>query len=90
MNDNLLGRFTALVLILGAVYGVHAISRGGLGCPAAHSSCCAMSMTRGEASEADEASPAKPAAAGAVEADDEAKLLKKAPVVPPAPAEQAD
>lgn len=90
MNDNLLGRVAALALILGAVYGVHAISRGGLGCPAAHSACCAMSFEPKEASESGEASPAKPAAAGAVEADDEAKLLKKVPVVPPAPAEQDD
>lgn len=89
MNDNLLGRVTALALILGAVYGVHAISRGGLGCPVSQSSCCMMPMTHGEAAADEKAVPA-----GKVEkaepVDEDAKLRNKAPVVPPAPADQDD
>jgi len=89
MNDNLLGRVTALALILGAVYGVHAISRGGLGCPLAHSSCCMMPASHGEAAADEKAEPA-----GTVEkaepADEDAKLRNKEPVVPPAPADQDD
>lgn len=60
-NDrNMLGRVLALALILGAVYGVRAISRGGLGCPLGmNSSCCAMGH-HDEKSEAqdDKAEPA--------------------------------
>lgn len=81
MNDNLLGRITALALILGTVYGVHAIARGGFACPLGKGSCCVMAIPHDEAPAAEAAAPAKLDAVGA---DDEAKLQKKAPVVPPA------
>ncbi|MFI5346812.1 MAG: hypothetical protein ACHQ51_10600 [Elusimicrobiota bacterium] len=57
MNDNLMGRITALALILGVAYGVHAISRGGLGCPLGNGSCCMMEAPHDEAAE--KAAPAK-------------------------------
>jgi hypothetical protein len=87
MNDNLLGRITALALILGAAFGVHAIARGGFSCPLGRGSCCLMAVPQ-DASVAKpaEAPVEKPAAAAlnAPGADDEATLSKKAPVVPPA------
>ena len=57
-NDgNILGRLTALALIIGAVYGVHMISLGGLGCPLGDGSCCA-----GEHSHSEDAHALAPAA----------------------------
>jgi hypothetical protein len=84
-NDGgMLGRALALALILGAVYGVHAISRGGMGCPLGEgASCCAMGHHHDEAAEGDEH---RAAAKGHVadEADEDAKIEAKAPVTPPA------
>lgn len=86
-DKNLLGRLIALVLILGAAYGVRAIARGGLSCPfGAGGNSCVMAIP------AAANVPAVDAKAAPVEkfdadndgADDEAKLEKKAPVVPPA------
>jgi hypothetical protein len=63
MNDNLLGRITALSLILGVAYGVHAISRGGMGCPLGDGSCCAMEVPghhdHDEAAHDEKGAPAK-------------------------------
>ena len=86
-NDGgVLGRLTALALILGVAYGVHSISRGGLGCPLGHGSCCAMAIPHEEAADAEKSAPAKFDADRADEADD-AKLESKAPVAPPVKAD---
>ena len=54
-NDgNRLGRLTALVLIVGAVYGVHMISQGRL-CPLGDHSCCGMEA------HSEDSAPATPA-----------------------------
>jgi hypothetical protein len=75
-NDGrFLGRLIALALILGAAYGAHAISRGGLGCPLGDGSCCRMSVPHDESREA------------VSDSDDDAKLEQKAPVTPPAKAD---
>lgn len=45
MNDNqggLMGRITALALILGVAFGVRAIANGGMGCPLGNGACCLM------------------------------------------------
>ena len=90
-NDGgFLGRLIALALILGAAYGVHSISRGGMGCPLGDGSCCAVEGHDGAHDEAHEhehgdakAAPAKLDADAAADSDEDAKLEKKAPVVPP-------
>ena len=91
MNDdkNMLGRIIALGLLLGAAYGVHSIAHGGFTCPSGNGSSCVMAIPA--------AFPAPPVDVNAapveklepVDAngeDEDAKLEKKAPVVPPAPA----
>ena len=83
-NDgNLLGRITALALILGAVYGVHAISRGRLGCPLGNGSCCGMESSAHSIDAHHESEHPMDVDGG----EDEAKLEEKAPVAPPKPAE---
>jgi len=90
-NDGgLMGRLTALALILGVAYGVHSISRGGLGCPLGDGSCCSLAVPHDEAHEhehehaaAEKASPAKFDADSAADLDEDAKLEKKAPVALP-------
>lgn len=48
-NGGLLGRITALALILGVAYGVRSIARGGMGCPMSGSSCCMPGARHDEA-----------------------------------------
>jgi hypothetical protein len=87
-DKNLLGRLFALVLILGAAYGVHAIAHGGFSCPLGnegHSCVMAIPAAVGTPAVDAKAAPVEKADAddGAAE-DEDAKLEKKAPVVPPA------
>ncbi|MDE2142739.1 MAG: hypothetical protein KGJ84_10040, partial [Elusimicrobia bacterium] len=56
---NLLGRVIALALILGAVYGVREISRGGLGCSLGEGGSCTFVMPHEDSSPAVKAAPAK-------------------------------
>jgi hypothetical protein len=83
MNDSLLGRVVALALILGVAYGVHSISRGGLGCPLGTGSCCATAIPHDEAPAAEKAVPAKLGADGDAGSDEEPKNV-------PAPAPAKD
>lgn len=92
MNDdkNLLGRVIALALILGAAYGASAIAHGGFSCPFGEAGRCVMSIPAAAPAPAVDTKEA-PVEAAPVEKDSEdedATLEKKAPVVPPAPAEK--
>jgi hypothetical protein len=81
-NDNIFGRVMALALIVGAVYGANAISRGKFGCGDGPGRCCTMTLPEIPASGDAKAQPAKfDADNGASE--DEAKIEAKAPVAPP-------
>ena len=82
-DRNLFGRALALVLLLAAAYGVRAILRGGSAC-AAGDSRCTMGAPAAPAG-GEEAAPAeKPGTKAAPDEDEESKLERKAPVVPPA------
>jgi hypothetical protein len=93
MNDdkNFLGRVLALALILGTAYGVRAIARGRFDCAMGGGSSCTMGIpAEAPAPAVDEkAAPVEKADADSGE-DEDAKLQKKAPVEPPAPAEKAE
>lgn len=41
-GKNRFGRAVALLLLIGVVYGVRSIARGGLMCPTNRGSCCSM------------------------------------------------
>ena len=84
-SKNLLGRVVALALMIGAVCGVRAISRGSYGCALGAGSCCMHEMR--EEGERDADAKAAPAKADADADKDEAKIQAKAPVSPPKPAE---
>ena len=88
MNDdkNILGRVIALALIVGAAYGARAIARGRFDCAAGVGTRCEMGIPP------QAPAPAVDAKAAPVEKfdanndsgeDEDAKLEKKAPVVPP-------
>jgi hypothetical protein len=86
MNDdkNLLGRVIALGLMLGAAYGAYSVAHGRFDCSVGSGSACVMGIP------AAAFAPAVDAKAAPVEKDEtggedeDAKLQKKAPVVPPA------
>jgi hypothetical protein len=86
-NDkNILGRVVALVLILGAAYGARSIARGRFDCAAGSGSSCEMGIpAAAPAPDVDaKAAPAEKFDANNDAGEDEdAKLEKKAPVVPP-------
>lgn len=93
MNDNLLGKAIALALIIGAVYGARSIARGGFSCPLGDGSRCIMAIPATNPAPAVDMKEAAPAEAAPVEKeseDEDATLEKKAPVVPPAPAEKIE
>ncbi len=85
-NDkNYLGRVLALALILGAVYGARSIARGRFDCAVGNGTSCEMGIP------APAPAPAVDAKAAPAEKfdadndageDEDAKLQKKAPVVP--------
>jgi hypothetical protein len=87
MNDkNLLGRAIALVLLLGAAYGVRAIARGRFDCAIGDAASCVMGVpAAAPAPVVDEkAAPVEKTGADVEPGEDEdSKLEKKAPVVPP-------
>ena len=85
MNDrNILGRVLALVLLAGAVYVVRSIAHGGMTCPLGSGSSCVMAIPAAFPAPAVDVNAA-PVEKGDVNGEDEdAKLEKKAPVVPPA------
>jgi hypothetical protein len=90
MNDdkNILGRVLALALILGTVYGVYAIAHGRFDCALGGGSACVMGIPAAPLAPAVDAKAApveKLKANGDAGDDDEAKLEKKAPAVPPEP-----
>ena len=87
MNDrNILGRVLALVLLAGAAYAVRSIAQGGMACPLGSGSSCVMAIPAAFPAPAVDANAAPVEKADAVNGEDEeAKLEKKAPVVPPAP-----
>jgi hypothetical protein len=82
-SGNLFGRFLALALIVGAVYGVRAIVRGDFGCAGG---CCMMGMHHETAGHDQDHEADAKAGAGAVDADgdEDAKLEAKAPIAAPA------
>ena len=87
MNDekNILGRVIALALLLGAAYGVHSIAHGGFACPMGGGSSCVMAIPAALPSPAVDAGAAPIEKLEGVNGEDEdAKLEKKAPVIPPA------
>lgn len=88
MNDNLLGKAIALALILGAAYGARSIARGGFSCPLGDGSRCVMAIPAAAPAPAVDMKEV-PEKAPVETEDDDATLEKKAPVVPPAPAEKA-
>ena len=88
MNDdkNILGRVIALARIAGAAYGAHAIARGRFDCALGAGSRCEMGIPAAASAPAVDANAAP---AGKFDADngagedEDAKLEKKAPAVPP-------
>jgi hypothetical protein len=89
MNDdrNILGRIIALALMVGATYGVYSIAHGRFDCSVGSGSSCVMGIppeTLPPAVEAKAAPGEKIPAEGDAGEDEDAKLEKKAPVVPPA------
>jgi len=94
MNDdkNLLGKVIALALILGAAYAAHGIAHGGFSCPLGDGSRCLMAIPAENPAPAVDSkeAPAEKSAPVEKEEDEDATLEKKAPVVPPAPAEKTE
>ena len=82
-DKNRLGRTIAFLLIVGAVYGVRSISRGGLGCPLADRSCCGMDHH--DAAHDEDAKPDMAKPDDAADVDDDAT-----PPAPAAPAVKAE
>jgi hypothetical protein len=88
MNDdkNMLGRIIALALLAGAAYGVHSIAHGGFACPVGGGSSCVMAIPAAFPAPPVDVNVAPVEKAEPVDAngdDEDAKLEKKAPVVPP-------
>lgn len=77
-NDGgLLGRITALALILAVAYGVRGIASGKIGCPMTSTGSCCMPCAHHEET---------PAGAAVVDAEAEPDALKNIPAPAPAPA----
>ena len=85
MNDrNILGRVLALALLAGAAYAVRSIAHGGMACPLGTGSSCAMAIPAALPAPTVDPNAAPVEKDGVNGEDEDAKLEKKAPVVPPA------